>query len=497
MFEEFSKCALVAKMQQEGKKVTSSSYYLDSNGRACLSVPLELSFPTEKLLTDSLDANCFHPKPLYKKNDDADKKSDTGETQSSNIFIEAKVVLTFGSGEAILALVEQVRVHSITVQSPTSLLFETDVFIRVSHVDENARGRMTDVKVAIEMSAVLHQRLPVEGDDSTNAALQLLKTAMNKSIGADAQNIRSIRTNSASIKAHLTQALTVHVDSVSGPAAGETFLSVHIRHSCTHKEPVTITRIRLHPLQEETTLAVPQSTSSTVRWAFAEHCDPGLPITLNPEESFFTILLVDASRDSICRTFKCPVSVTAVLGKRENSEDYRYQVAASAQAEFTSSPMASEPSDGFFLDFQLIGDKARVGSLIVVRVDVRNLSNETRDNLLLLVGNNDADREEELALAPNESPRRLEVSTELDDGYRIGVRGLSLTEVMNSSHETLIPLDTGYLLPQMEGHKAITVDLRFIPRKEGLAIFPHLQIVDRTKGITYVGFHKFRAAIGA
>ncbi|GAX15273.1 hypothetical protein FisN_1Hh710 [Fistulifera solaris] len=491
MFEEFGQCILAAKDQQD-EKLTRNSYYLDTSGRACLSVPLVLSFPSEQCLKDTLDANCFYPRPKY------DETTDDGtETQtSSSIAIEAKVALTFGSGEAIMAVVEQVRVHSTEIISPTSVLFETDIYIRVSLLEGNTRWRMTDVKVAIETSAVLSQRLPDQGDNSTDTALQLLKRTMAKSMDTDVHNVRSIRTAPISIKAHLTQALTVHVDSVSGPTVGETFLSIHIRHSSTHKEPVTVTRIALHPLQEELTHAVPRTTSSTIRWGFADHCDPCLPITLNPDESFSTIFLVDASQDSAYQTFKCPVSVTAILGKRESStECHRYQVTASAKAEFTSSPMASEPSDGFVLAFQLIDEKVHIGSLVTVRVSVRNLSNDTRRNLTLWVGDNGTSCEEELSLAANEIPRLQEDSTESDDTIKI--TGLSLSEQINSPHQSLISLDTEYILPQIEGHTATTADLRFIPLVEGLVTFPHVHVVDRTKGVTYASFHKFRAVVGA
>lgn len=497
MFEDFSKCKLEVKFQDEGKTSTTNSYYLDSSGRACLSLPLLLIFPNEDLLKKSLDANCFHPKPLYDKHEEISITLKPDETQSSSIFIDAKVALTFGSGEAVLAIVEHVRVHSITVESSTLLLFETDVSVRVSNAGGESRASMTDIKVAFEIAAVLQQRLPFHDDDSTTTALKLLKNTMTKSIDPSSQNVKRTRTSPISMKALLTQALFVMVDSVSGPTSGETLLSVHIRHSCTHKEPVTITRIGIHTLQEETTLAVPQTTSSTVRWGFAENCDLSLPITLNAAESYSTILFVDASRDTCSRKFKCPVSVTAVLGKRENSSnEYRYQVTASAQAEFISSPMTSEPSDGFSLDFQLVDCDLRVGSLVVVRVAVRNLSNEIRNNLSLIVGNNAIGNKEELVQAPNAMHGQLDVSTVLNE-YKLGVKGLSLKEMMNDSHDILIELDTGYLLPQIEGHRAVSVDLRFIPLRQGLVTFPHLQIVDQTNGVIYWCNHKFRAVIDA
>jgi hypothetical protein len=497
MFDEFEKCILSA-IDQQHEKLTSNSYYLDTSGRACLSVPLVLSFPTEQCLKDNLNANCFYPRPKYDETKDDSMTGNIEIPTSSSIAIEAKVALTFGSGEAIMAVVEQVRVHSTEIISPTSVLFETDIYIRVSLLEGNTQWRMTDVKVAIETAAVLHQRLPDQGDGSTNTALRLLKHTMTKSMDTDAHNVRSSRTAPISIKAHLTQALTVHVDSVSGPTVGETFLSAHIRHSSTHKEPVIITRIALHPLQEELTHAVPRTTSSTIRWGFAEHCDPYLPITLNPDESFSTILLVDASEESAYRTFKCPVSVTAVLGKRESSiEGHRYQVTASADAEFTSSPMASEPSDGFVLDFQVMDENVHVGSLVTVRVSVRNLSNNTRRNLMLWVGDNGTSREDELALAASEIPRLRGPSNEQEDGCKIKLTGLSLSELMNSPHQSLISLDTEYILPQIEGHTATTADLRFIPLVEGLVTFPHVHVVDRTKGVTYASFQKFRAVVGA
>ncbi|GAX26463.1 hypothetical protein FisN_1Lh710 [Fistulifera solaris] len=495
MFEEFGQCILSAKDQQD-EKVTRNSYYLDTSGRACLSVPLVLSFPTERCLKDTFNANCFYPRPNYDETTEDGIAGNEETPTSSSIAIEAKVALTFGSGEAIMAVVEQVRVHSTEILSPTSVLFETDIHIRVSLLEGNTRWRMTDVKVAIETSAVLRQRLPDQGDSSTDRALRLLKHTMTKSLDTDVHNVRSSRTAPISIKAHLTQALIIHVDSVSGPTVGETFLSVQIRHSSTHKEPVTITRIALHPLQDELTHAAPRTTSSSIRWGFAERCDPCLPITLNPDESFSTILLVDASQESAYQTFKCPVSVTAVLGKRESSiGGHRYQVTASAKAEFTSSPMASEPSDGFVLDFQVINEKVHVGSLVTVRVSVQNLSNNTRRNLMLWVGDNKTSREEKLSLAANEVARRQEASNERDDGYKIKITGLSLSELMKAPHQSLISLDTQYILPPIEGHTATTADFRFIPLVEGLVTFPHIHVVDRTRGFTYASLHEFRAVV--
>jgi hypothetical protein len=503
--EESSSCSVV--LSPNGKFITSS-FYLDSSGRACISLPLELTFPSEDVLNAYLAKDCFDPKPInYEKADDSEGKEAGPENEEessaqqnqeivnkSSICIEAKVALTFGTGEAIIATVEAVKLLSIKLQGVKSLIFETDIIVRVSRGAKiGARISDPSVKANLEVAAVLSEKI-AELDSTTTALAALSNLNLVGGVPANlVQNhrrVRFVRTNPFTLHASLTQALTVSVKSVTGPFMGQTFLALTIRHSGTHSEPVTVTRIALHPShsqeknednQESQPAEEVLDTTKLVQWGYSLRSDPNLPVTLNSHEAFSTVLTVEASQDSQCRTYVCPVSVTAVLGRKEDT--HRYQVIADADAEWTTSKAAT--SDGFHLDLSLGERVCRVGAPMTVQIKVRNLSMDTKD-LMLLVDN---DKES------MENPSTNGGHKKVEEKDQFGVEGLSVVD--KNSPSELISLDVAYLLGVLEGQATADASLRFIPLREGSITIPNLQIVDRKSGRKYVCFHKLRATVGS
>ena len=613
-----SSCAVVAvndSSSSEHKKYKTSSFYLDSSGRASISLPLQLEFPSEESLRHFQD--CLEPKPVNNNNNKSAAKDEEGnndETTTSSttttttaaastqdppspppkrrISIEAKVTLSIGSGEAIVATVEKVTVQSTKQQLVSSsnnnnnnnnniVIFETDIIVRVSRagtagavVPSSSNGDASSgAKADLEIAAVLLEQSDATATATAPTAKQDTSTTMkysqtldgltllnlggaaarrrrlnsNNILNSNNTAVRYTRTKPFTLQASLTNALSISVVSIPGPVVGHTLLGLTIQHTGTHTEDICITNIALHPSHSRecnggnrgvvpaaaaAAAGVVKDTSKLVQWGYARQSDPDLPLTLQCHEAFSTILAVDATQDSKCRKFTCPVSVTAVLGfqqtvdttaidkdeKKKNSQQqqqqrHRYQVIAVAEAEWETSKPAIEPTDGFRVDLTLGDDGSteadkshtcKVGAPLTVQVQVRNLSTQPRDVMILIPSGNrnkiiDGDD------YPNNSDGSgsgdaLQVYIAEKDGYKLGIKGVdhhrSLTTV-NSGDDSqdLISVDVAYLLGVLQAQSTAKASLRFIPLREGFVKIPNLQLVDKKTGKRYACLHKLRASV--
>ena len=162
----------VVTLNQKGKWCITS-YYFDSYGGANITLPLQLQFPSRDVLNSfllhSYNKNCdggdcsIQPKPInydaymtMNMTDKSQNTKDTQETQSNDdttithprnetttttmlpvLGMEAKVTLTFGTGHAMTSKVERVHIVSTYIDPIThSILFYTNIIVRVSHVVE-------------------------------------------------------------------------------------------------------------------------------------------------------------------------------------------------------------------------------------------------------------------------------------------------------------------------------------------------------------------------
>lgn len=449
-------------LKTEDGKLNVLSFYLDSTGRACISLPVELTFPSTSLLEDCLEQGCFLPKPSGEESGENIYDPEIQpNTQSSMIGIEAKVIFTYGTGTAMHASVEAVRILSSHLhRNKKSVEFDTEIYIRVIQGSNTVNPDHATAKVQLEISAVYLAKRPAL-NKITDALRKLAEMDLpGDDVSAETNNysVQHFRSSSFTLYASLTPALEVEVNSVQGPTVGRTFLTLTIRHSGKHKEPVIIDRIALHPSRsfdkkKNTKDANPDlvDLSDVVVWRYLPEADPLLPVTLLVNEAISTILTVDATQHRACGTFCCPVSVVAGLGQREDS--YRYQVITELESEWNTS---TPPGDGFEISLRLDETVPKVGRLFAVHVNVRNLSGAPRDILLNVC---------------------------MDDGDGKG------------PPNDLLFLDDGYLMGIVGGDCTGEASLRFIPLREGCLTVPNLELFDRKSGQKYACYHRLRATV--
>jgi hypothetical protein len=504
----------------------TSSFYLDSSGRSSISLPLELKFASKEALDEFLATKCIVPDPRNasikeaapEQGDPADAdltKDDTAGTTETNeeessrwsFGIEAKVSLTFGTGEAISAMVEDIKVEASKVEGE-SIYFDTEIVVRVSRAggDRLEPDDESRVKTNLEVSAVLSEKVKVVKEDAI--ALESLKT-LNlggfPDLGQSSSQRRVCLTRLAPFALHvsLTHALSISVKSVNTQTMGKTLVSLTMRHSNTHTEPVTVTNIALHPghSREDTSQTdgdTPQAVldmTKSFQWGYALKSAAHLPLTLKPHEAFSTIITVEAADDICSRKFIAPISVNAVVGKKDasigvgSSTSYRYNVVVAADVQWMTTRAAVEPADAFRVDMTLQDMECVVGAPMEVSLDVRNLSSEERDLTLMI----DHDSQNSFMALGYVHDGLMTVSEE--HGQSFGVLGLSNDQghaIPGGSDSDLLAVDIALVLGEMKGHASTTAKLRFIPLREGTLTVPFFKFVDKKSGVFYKCIHNLR-----
>jgi hypothetical protein len=150
-----------------------------------------------------------------------------------------------------------VVVEAITILATSfenlSVYFETEVTVRASSKGVQQRKNNSEepstLKVNIEVMPVLTFRK--ETNDQGGAASQLMALElgavpdhMQKESSA---RMHEIRLNSVSLELALSPAFTISVKSVPGGSMGRTMISLTVRHSNLHREPVTLSNLAVHP----------------------------------------------------------------------------------------------------------------------------------------------------------------------------------------------------------------------------------------------------------
>ena len=506
-----------------GKKWKTSSFYLDSSGRSSIALPLQLQFPSKDVLDSFVALGCIHPAPTncekvgfnegstatdVGEQDDPttatttkaktlaiiDNKtpSTTGTTTSaasstSLISIEAKVTLTFGTGQAIAARAEGVTILSTKIDPESnSVQFHTEIIVRVSRAEGGKvdSGEASGVKTNVEITAAFTERWPTS-NDPVQSALGVLHT-----LSRGQPPVRRVATTrlTTPLELHvaLTHALSIAVRSVPGPAMGQNFLALTLTHSNTHQQPVKITSIALHPGVTRQEGRDPTDMSNSVMWGYAPHSDPKLPLLLLPNETYSVILSVDAREDSQSRRCYCPLSITATVGMHES-----YHIVVATDAYWTTSRAAVEPADAFLIDLSLGGGEDEkyepcvVGSPLTVIVEISNLSAEARQ--LMLVLDSASDSSARKSTGPS---NRWAVVSDVE-GYKFGVGG------PDDRDQDLLVIDAALLLGELKGQSSTKARLRVIPLREGSLSIPNFKLVDSRTGKRYICVHKLQAVVQA
>ena len=247
----------------------AASFFVDSSGHSTFILPLDLKFACQEDIDLLLSSNCICPLPRSKatnpngSNDESkeegrvDSSADVGSntdtssiSDKASIGFEARCSSDDHYGKTVV--VEAITILATSFEN-LSVYFETEVTVRASSKDVHQRKNNSEepstLKVNIEVTPVLTFRK--ETNDPGGAMSQL----MALELGAvpdhmqkeSSTRMHEIRLNSVSLELALSPAFTISVKSVPGGAMGRTMISLTVRHSNLHREPVTLSNLAVHP----------------------------------------------------------------------------------------------------------------------------------------------------------------------------------------------------------------------------------------------------------
>jgi hypothetical protein len=575
-------------------KYAATSFYLDASGRSRMSLPLRFTFPSKEALDDFLSNDCIHPIPTnIGEGEEEDRGEDNGRgggpfgshgDSKTSLGFEVTTVampvedLYDGSLRSIYsdeteheeemmrrrnsainqqrAIVEGITVRSSRIEG-TSIIFETQVIVRAAQHDHSLL-----IKTRLQIVAILSEQPRDPPSQQSRMSYEgfpdfTLQTTLT------ASKVKQTKLEPFILEVTLTDALAIDVTSVTGPTTGRTLVSLVMRHPNTHGEPVTVTNIALHPGHSRLELPAPPGApvqgvhtpthtvadmSKCVQWGYAPQTQPKLPFTLYPQGAFATVLTIDAMEHMRSRTFKSPVSVTAVVGHPTKSKKESGIIGAqdtsksnpttisSADAQWTTGRLAQEPSDAFRIDMQLQNKDFYVGEPLTIFLRVKNLSAEARDMMLLVAKDSDklanatgtmtttsssstspalaqpatnnlnasshhAGNGARESLSYVQQQQQAQRSTVPNtavvsevNGYTFGVWGL-IADADNpvfrlDRDQDLLAIDAALLLGEIKGHHSVEAQLRFNPLREGTLDVPNMQLFDKRNRKWYYCNHK-------
>ena len=448
-------------VRQADDKLKASSYYLDSTGRSSISLPLRLDFADATALKTFLESTQVQ----------RDEKDDTKKHRYT-LAVEAKVTLTFGSGEAISAAVEDVSILATTVEE-SSIRFDTAIVVKVSRKGPH-QVDSASVKTVLEVTAALTEKMEEEHAD-TVSLLESLNIGFQKKEAVD--RLHQTRLPPITLSVSMTNALAILVRSLS-ESGDRTLISVTIRHANTHSDPVTITGVSCHPNQSLSLDNEPVELRNVARWGYV--LEPKWPVTLAPHQAVATILQIDATDDERARDLLAPVSVTATVGSSSRSGE-KFYINALAQAQWHTRRAAIEPSEAFRIEITLPDPKCVVGSVFTLEASIENLHAERCENMGL-----------EIADDENHTPVPIKSNLDASEHHRFRVHTISDAEERDGE---LIAVDTTIALGELPAHKATMAKLRFIPLRAGTLRIPNFSLVNTKSGSRYLCKHSFQVVV--
>jgi hypothetical protein len=469
-------------------KAKASSFYLDSSGRSSISLPLRLQFPSAEALHEFQELTKFEVpctgefgNTRISSTVKTESEVATSEPSRFSLSIEAKITLTFGSGEAVTATVEGVSVITYKIDGD-SVFFDTEILMLVSRKGEG--GTPTDesfVKTNLEVTVVLSEKKQ-KSEITPYVSLDNLSLGGFRNVDKDFSRslVQRTRLNPITLLVSLTHAFSITTRSISGTSMGRTLVAINICHSNTHNEKVVISNITLHPGNSQQYQPGSHSAyedqlydmSNNVRWSFVKECSVNLPLILKPQEIISTVILIEATKDEYFRRFRCPISVSGTVGSTDRIIRKCKSIAAS-EVEWTTTQAASESSEAFRVDMDLQCKDVLLGSAFAVALKISNISGQKRDI--------------RLELLPDAKPAN---SSSLD-GTRPGARG------QGTSVDALIPIDSTVSLGELGGKTQTEVVLRFIPTKPGTLLLPRFALVDCRTKKEYHCVHNFKVVVRA
>lgn len=470
--------------KSEDGKWKTTSFYVDSYGIARISLPLELTFSSVEARQQYLDRGCVVPRPSNSSDEEKTEDEEKSKKKKDSIAVEARVSLTYGTGEAMAVTIDSVEVMSTSIkEESTSIVLYSMITIRIAGTESETTDPsvFTQVKANLEISAVFSETLPTV--DYGAEALSILsemnligsKMSPEKQV-ASSLKVKKCKTTPFVLHTSFSDALVVDVRSVPGPEMGETFLSVSIQHSGTHSEPITITRLALHSSLSRENTAEEQSRTkkarglptpcNTLRWNFAPRSNPNLPVTLRRDEAISTILRVESRADKQCRNLVCPLSVTAYIA--DELSPFRHELTIDAKAEYNSFKSIDEKDMLVNLSLEE-PSKCLVGAPMTVKVEVQNLGNDAR-HIELMIDAADYRGGDAKEIGP--------------DGFERAIK-----------KDDLVLMDTSCVIGKIQSQCSSVAKLRMIPMKEGTVHIPNMVLHDTKNDFTFSCFHKLRADV--
>ena len=506
-----------------------NSFYLDSAGRVQVSLPLQLSLSSSEALQAVLASHCIQPPPpsINGSNDDDEGSVDRNGTYL--LSVEARVTMTFGTGEAISATVESVQIESTRVKDDevNTLCLQVQANLRVSRQGEIVSS-VAGVKLNLEVFAVLTekhktsqspsaQNTTTEHKSSGVVLSQMSQERHALAIGlrdlhlghsqqssfgpSAAYNLKHTATSTHHVvtKTRLTppilcqvglnHALSVESRSMNGPTLGETWIALNISHSNTHSYPVTITNVTLHPAFSQsyaaTTSRVGEAPvvdmSQNVHWRFLDGCSrtTKFPKILQPNDAYSTVLYLTAEEDIMSRKFTSPISVTAAIYEETlapATSKRTTEIVAVAQGEWTSAKRPVAASDSFCVDITLPDpETVTVGKIFSLSLSIYNLGPEHKD-LKVLVLSSTRDKSES-----ESSPQGTCIVFENPDITKLVLGSSTSGEDVDIGRKhlwekQLLAVDDSCFVGPIKSLERVDAQLRFIPLRAGTCHVPNLEL---------------------
>jgi hypothetical protein len=235
---------------------------------------------------------------------------------------------------------------------------------------------------------------------------------------------------------------------------------------------------------------VAANMTKAVQWGYVPKTQLDLPLTLNTNDAYSTILTVNASEEMHSRSFISPVSVTGAVGSTSINSDSaldQKQVVVAADAHWSTGLIAVEPTDAFRIDMDIKDSDVILGEPMIVYLKIFNLSLESCDLMLLMAkeeGGEDESTSKHRAV-------NTAVISEVD-GYKFGVWGISGEDdgtVRLIRDNGLLAMDAALMLGKVQGQHAIEAELRFVPLRDGRLQVPNWKLYDRSAGSWYTCYH--------
>lgn len=559
----------IVKTTENGFKTTS--FYLDGSGRASFTLPLVLHCENEEIVNELVKSKCL---PDLKKSSSEEEEDDAEEDDFNEENISERYRPSSSSSSLhfqMLCQPENTQAGAISVEGVTvisykivglTIVFDTEVVVRAhstrmhqvpispSSTTTADTNKLSEVTAVLQVTAILAEEFQ-KGQTSALAsfpgsiALGLGGGSLPPGSihpGLSTHGTRQTKLNPLIVNITLTNALSITVRSVSGSSLGSTLVSLTIRHSNKHNEPVTVTNMALHPRHsrldflyelyqpqqeslEQRSYGLEQRSSSTsgagqhrsvvdmskaVKWGYAPGTELRLPLTLHPNEAYATVLTIEAGENLSSHSYISPISINAKIGAANNEDENgqpsqrhrrRPGIVVSSDAQWTSGRVAIEPTDAFRVDMSVKENSCLVGAPVVVSLRVQNLSKETRDLMLLMAKDGEkipASTASTTVTSASSNRQQSIASTAVVsevNGYTFGVWGLSAGDdgtIRHSRDQELLAVDAALLLGEVKGQHSVDAELRFVPLREGTLDVPNLKLYDKREGKWYNCIHKLK-----